>query len=94
MVFFRQEYWNGFPFPTPGDLPDPGIEPTPPMSPALQAESLTTEPSGSLIYVPQLIYPFICQWTSRCSHILAIVNSAAMSIGVFLNYGFLRVAEE
>ena len=32
MGFFRQEYWSGFPFPSPGDLPDPGIEPT---SPAL-----------------------------------------------------------
>ena len=35
MGFLRQEYWRGFPFPSPGDLPDPGIEP---MSPALQAE--------------------------------------------------------
>ena len=65
MELFRQEYWNEFPFPAPGDLPDPGIEPTPPVSPALQAESFTTEPSASPIYVPQLIYPFICQLTSR-----------------------------
>ena len=34
--FSRQEYWNGLPFPSPGDLPDPGIEPE---SPALQADS-------------------------------------------------------
>ena len=33
MEFFRQEYWSGLPFPSPGDLPDPGIEPG---SPALQ----------------------------------------------------------
>ena len=38
MEFFRQEYWNGLPFPTPGDLPDPGTEPTSPVSPALQAD--------------------------------------------------------
>ena len=38
--FFRQEYWSGLPFPSPGDLPDPGIEPG---SPALQADSLLTE---------------------------------------------------
>ena len=38
--FSRQEYWSGLPFPSPGDLPDPGIEPG---SPALQAESLPTE---------------------------------------------------
>ena len=35
MRFSKQEYWSGLPFPTPGDLPDPGIEPTPLMFPAL-----------------------------------------------------------
>ena len=40
MVFLRQEYWSGLPFPSPGDLPDPEIEPG---SPALQADSLPTE---------------------------------------------------
>ena len=39
----RQEYWSGLPFPSPGDLPDPGIEPR---SPALQADPLTSEPPG------------------------------------------------
>ena len=43
MGFFRQEYWNGLPFPSPGDLPDPGIEP---MSPSLQADSLPSELPG------------------------------------------------
>ena len=43
MGFPRQEYWSGLPFPPPGDLPDPGIEPG---SPALQTESLLTEPPG------------------------------------------------
>ena len=41
--FSRQGYWIGLPFPSPGDLPDPGIEPR---SPALQADSLPTELSG------------------------------------------------
>ena len=40
MAFSRQEYWNGLPHPSPGDLPNPRIEPEPPMSPALQADSL------------------------------------------------------
>ena len=40
MEFSRQEYWNGLPFPSPEDLPDPGIEPG---SPALQVDSLLTE---------------------------------------------------
>ena len=43
MRFSRQEYWNGLPFPSPGDLPDPGIEPR---SPALQADTLISEPPG------------------------------------------------
>ena len=43
MEFSRQEYWSGLPFPSSGDLPDPGIEPG---SPAFQADSLTSEPSG------------------------------------------------
>ena len=40
MGFFRQEYWSGFPFLPPGDLPDPGIEPG---SPSLQVDSLPSE---------------------------------------------------
>ena len=46
MRFFRQEHWSGLPFPTPGDLPHPGIEPTSPVSLALQANSLPAEPLG------------------------------------------------
>ena len=41
--FSRQEYWSGLPFPSPGDLPNPGIEPR---SPALQVESLPSGPPG------------------------------------------------
>ena len=40
----RQEYWSGLPFPSPGDLPDPGIKPR---SPALQVDSLLTELGGN-----------------------------------------------
>ena len=36
----RQEYWSGLPFPSPGDLPNPGIKPVYPVSPALQVDSL------------------------------------------------------
>ena len=39
--FPRHWYWSGLPFPSPGDLPDPGIKPTSPLSPALQADSLS-----------------------------------------------------
>ena len=44
MGFSRQEYWSGLPFPSPGDLPNPGIEPG---SPALQAGALSSEPPGN-----------------------------------------------
>ena len=45
MGFSRQEYWSGLPFPSPEDLPDPGIEPK---SPSLQADSLPVSHRGSL----------------------------------------------
>ena len=41
--FSRQEYWSGLPFPSPGDLLDPGMKPG---SPALQADALPSEPPG------------------------------------------------
>ena len=44
--FSRQEYWSGLPFPSPGDLPNPGIEPG---SPALQADALPPEPPGGSV---------------------------------------------
>ena len=50
MGFSRQGYLSGFPFPSPGELPNPGIEPR---SPALQADALTSEPPGK---------PMICTW--------------------------------
>ena len=40
MEFSRQEYWTGLPFPTPGDLPNPGIQPASPASPALATLAL------------------------------------------------------
>ena len=43
MEFSRPEYWSGYPFPSPGDLPNPGIEPR---SPSLQEDSLPAEPQG------------------------------------------------
>ena len=43
MEFSRQEYWSGLPFPSPGDLPNPGVEPG---SPELPADTLPSEPPG------------------------------------------------
>ena len=50
--FSRQECWSGLPFPSPRDLPDPGIEP---WSPALQADALPSEPPGK----PELLNKFL-----------------------------------
>ena len=44
MEFTRQEYWSGLPFPTPGDLPDPGIEPVSLASPVLAGGFFTPAP--------------------------------------------------
>ena len=49
--FSRQEYWSGLPFPSPGDLLDPGIELG---SPALQADALTSEPPVKPIKLTQI----------------------------------------
>ena len=46
MGFSRQEYWSGLPCPPLWDLPNPGIEPVTPVSPALLEDSLPTEPQG------------------------------------------------
>ena len=60
MEFSKQEYWSGWPFPSPGGFPDPGIEPR---SPALQADSLPSEPPGKpnmcLMYV-HILNKFLC----------------------------------
>ena len=48
MEFSRPEYWSGQPFPSPEDLPNPGIKPT---SPSLQADSLSAEPRGKPVVI-------------------------------------------
>ena len=48
MGFSRQKYWSGLPFPSPGYVPNPGIEPG---SPALQADALPSEPPGKSTFL-------------------------------------------
>ena len=59
MRFSRQEYWSGLPFPSPGDLPNPGIEPG---SPTLQADSLTSEPSGKPFSWARVLHNLASSW--------------------------------
>ena len=47
MGFLRQKYWSVLPFPSSGDLPNPGIAPTSPASPTLAGGFFTTEPHGN-----------------------------------------------
>ena len=72
MVFSRQEYWSGLPYPSPGDLPDPGIEPRSPTSPA---DILPSEPPGKPKNTGVVAYPFSrgtsCPWNrTRVSSII------------------------
>ena len=75
MGFSRQEYWSGLPFPSPGDLPDPGIEPR---SPTLQADALTSEPPGKVVVFSNL----------RLSHVSFLLSSF-FAVLVSSTLGFL-----
>ena len=61
MGFSRQEYWSGLPFPAPGNLPNPGIEPASVASPALQADSLPLSHWGSPTSSLSRIYSLLTQ---------------------------------
>ena len=62
MEFPGQEYCHGLPFPSPGDLPHPGIEPTSPASPALASGFFTIKPRGKPYKESQLLAIFQGQW--------------------------------
>ena len=55
MKFSRQEYWSRLPYPSPGDLPDSGIEP---MFPTLQADTLPSELPGKPLRIDEIAIPF------------------------------------
>ena len=64
MGFSRQEYWSGLPFPIPGDHPNPGINPTSPVSPALAGRFFTTMPPGKpFIAHVQNAEPGLFRWS-------------------------------
>ena len=78
MDFYRQEYWSGLPFPSPGNLPNPGIEPG---SPTWQADALLSEPQGKptihhkcCVCVCVCVYLF-CLWVHKiCGEIFSSVT--------------------
>ena len=71
--FSRQEYWSGLPFPNPGDLPDPGMEPG---SPALQADSLPSVSQS--VQSLSRVQLFVTPWTAARQASLSITNSRSL----------------
>ena len=80
MEFSRQEYWRRLPFPPPGDLPNPGIKPS---LPALQADSLPSEPPKAMILAK-------FNTKEKASEIKTVIILAFLIYWEFLNCGHLR----
>ena len=72
MGFSRQEYWSGLPFPSLGDLPDPGIKPR---SPVLQADSLPTELQGSPHWPRCNLFRKNWSWSWKLPYILGNISA-------------------
>ena len=88
--FPRQEYWRGLPFPPPGDLPDPGMKPTS-MSPALQADSLPSEPSRKPIW--NTIHPLkrrVCSMMNLENIMLSEISQSQDKYNPFTNVRYLK----
>ena len=76
MELSRQEYWSGLPYPSPGHSPNPGIEP---VSPALQADSLWSEPPGEPnIFIYTHMYIYIYSYICACMCSVASVMSDSL----------------
>ena len=76
MGYARQEYWTGLLFPSPGYLPDPGVEPR---SPTLQADALTSEPPGK----KQPRYPSADKWIRKLWYIYTMEYYSAIKKNTF-----------
>ena len=93
MGFSRQKYWNGLPYPPPGHLPYPGIEPTSPAAPALQADSLPLSHRGSpSTNLPLKEWPrhapcrqgFLGEWVGMEYNLLIRFIPYCLGIGLYL----------
>ena len=96
MEFSRQEYWSGLPFPPPGDILSPGIEPESPASPALQAGAIREDPSCPETYIEAIKHRILfykshhvcCTESLSCVRLFATPCTAAHQ--VLLSMGFTR----
>ena len=88
--FSKQEYWSGLPFPSPGDLPDPGIEPK---SPTMQADTLTSAPPGKpLLSLKSGQLYFQCPdffLNNICKHLKANRKRSKWPLSCFQSYAFV-----
>ena len=95
LVFSRQEYWSGLPFPHPGDLPDPGIEPMPLVSPALADRFFTMWPTREVhnflsasyswgVWMPMYVH------VQLLSHVLLFLTPWTVACLTPLSMGFLQ----
>ena len=103
MEFPRQEYRSQLPFPSPGDLPDPRIEPVSPMSSGLAGGFFTTEPPGKphlyvcvYTYMKILVYTYVlCTYALFYTHIISYICNIFFSTSVLsfllINFGFLSI---
>ena len=76
MGFSRPEYWSGLPFPSPEDLPNPGIKPG---SPTLQADALPSEPPGKL-FPASGTFPISCLFTSDYQNTGASASASVLPV--------------
>ena len=84
MEFSGQEYWNGLPFSSPRDLPNPGIEHR---SPELQADYLPLSHQGSLVDMSHIYFIHSSVDVHLgCFHTLAIVKSVSVKIGIHVSF--------
>ena len=91
MEFSRQESWSGQPFPSPGDLPNPGIEPR---SPALQADSLSSElPSQIEQQIDPSVQSFFQVYYSQRARYFSFFNSCVCNLlpGIWVTQQFFTV---
>ena len=85
MEFSNQEYWSGLSFPSPGDLPDPGIKHVSPVSPALAGGFFTTEP---LIY-GQIIIKYFTEFPQLTTYVIFIMLFPSLK-EIYTNHFVMR----
>ena len=90
--FFRHDYWSELPCPLPGDLPDPGIEPSSLMVPVLAGRFFTTSATWEALYTCHIFFIHSTfDGHPGCFHILTTVNNAAVNSGWVLTSFWISV---